>query len=606
MREPLHRIVCCCAEAFGLRQRFCESVLGRLDLAKARHRDDQPLAVRPRAVGCARPLTGHGSGGEEVCRRGGLNVMPVWKWGFLVAVLFAMQLPAADTAIDQSSAGQHDMLLLLPTGPLHLRVMIASQGGSLEQSRRDYLDRLVTMLDTDMDGKVSRDETSNHPLFTTSRRFQGNKFLNTLRSKRPFTEKELEMAVDRAAGQLVTYRQNNALADQDLSVFSVLDQDQSGLIDRAEMRLAAAGIADRDSDFDQCITFDEFLSEATPAMNGVIVNSIDQEPPGSVHAELLRNAAEPILPARLVRRYDGDRDAHLTAKELGWSEQRIFVLDQDDDQRLSMQELAGMPQSRPDLTLHVDLSDNSGTAMKVLDHNGQDDVTSRSDLVRIRRDALTLGVSYRYRDPIEEAETNASAAFNAIDVDANGYLDREEIVEHQRFERYLFDAMDEDADDRVFANEMMNYVREYTEPASTTCQVTLLDTGNGFFQMLDSNADGRISIRELRSCEQTLVDAAGDELELNPSRMKTSYRIEIKRGGVSLFGRVDRPTAETPAALLAPPSGPIWFQRMDRNSDGDLTWDEFLGPRDIFHTLDTDQDNLIDKAEASNADKLTG
>ncbi|WP_182867145.1 EF-hand domain-containing protein [Stieleria mannarensis] len=522
-------------------------------------------------------------------------------------LLFPVVLAAKDSVpTDPTASGVHDMLLLLPDGPMHLRIQITSDGKSLEQTRQDYLARLVTMLDTDRDGKVSRAETSNHPLFTTSRRFEGNPFLASLRNKRPFTEQELALAVDRAAGQMVTYRQNNALAEQDLSVFNVLDQDQSGLIDRREMRLAAAGIAARDSDFDQCITFDEFLSESIDTMNGVIVNAIDQEPPGSVHAELLRNAAEPILPARLVRRYDRDRDAHLTAEELGWGEPRIAGLDSDGNGRLSMQELSRIASMKPDLALSVDLSDTSGKAMKVLDHLGDDAITARDDLVRIKRDSMSLGVSYRYRDPMAEAVSNASDAFNAIDVDANGYLDRDEIVEHQRFERYLFDAMDKDGDDRVFADEMMDYVKEYTEPASTSCQVTLLDTGNGFFQLLDVNADGRISIRELRACESTLMQVAGDQPQINPSRMTASYRIEIKRGGVSLFGRVDRPSAETPAALLAPPSGPIWFQRMDRNGDGDLTWDEFLGPRDIFHQLDQDRDDLIDKAEASNADKLAG
>ncbi|QDV47781.1 transaldolase/EF-hand domain-containing protein [Stieleria neptunia] len=527
-----------------------------------------------------------------------------------IVLLFTVQLPilaVAQTATDaEPSSGMHDMLLLLPNGPLHLRVQITNEGKSLEQTRQDYLDRLVTTLDMDKDGKVSREETSNHPLFTTSRRFQGNAFLNTLRNPRPFTERELALAVDRAAGQLVTYRQNNALAEQDLSVFSVLDQDQSGLIDRREMRLAAAGIAERDSDFDQCITFDEFLSEPAEMMNGVIVNAIDQEPPGSVHAELLRNAAEPIMPARLVRRYDRDRDAHLTADELGWNGPRIAALDADGNQQLSMQELAKLTSAQPDLTLSVDLSDTGGQAMKVLDQLDDDSITAREDLVQIKHDSVSLGVSYRHRDPMAEAISNASDAFNAIDVDANGYLDRDEIIEHQRFERYLFDAMDKDGDDRVFADEMMAYVKEYTEPASTSCQVTLLDTGNGFFQLLDVNADGRISIRELRRCEQTLMTVAGDQPQINPSQMTASYRIEIKRGGVSLFGRVDRPSAETPAALLAPPSGPIWFQRMDRNGDGDLTWDEFLGPRDVFHQLDQDQDHLIDKAEASNADKLAG
>ena len=161
--------------------------------------------------------------------------------------------------------------------------------------------------------------------------------------------------------------------------------------------------------------------------------------------------------------------------------------------------------------------------------------------------------------------------------------------------------MDRDDDDRVFAEEMMTYVDEYTEPASTSCQVTLLDNGSGFFQMLDGNGDGRISIRELRSCESTLLEAAPDDQQINPSRLTKSYRIEIQRGGRSLFGRVDRPSAETPAALLKPPTGPVWFQRMDRNGDGDLTWDEFLGPRELFHQFDVDQDSLIDETEATSA-----
>lgn len=537
------------------------------------------------------------------------HVSPVSKsLAFSMSLLFGFAVLTAShsSAAEPATFGQQDMILMLPAGPIHLRAMIAANGKPLQRTREDYLDRLVTSLDTNMNGKVDREETSKHPLFTTSRRFQGNKFLGSLRSKRPFSESELSLAVDRAAGQLVSYRQNNGLAEQDLSVFNVLDDDQSGLIERAEMRLAASRIAARDSDFDQCITFDEFLSESTAMQENVLVNPIGQQPPGSVHAELLRSAAEPILPARLVREYDQDRDAHLTATELGWTIQRVGELDQNGDERLSMQELSALRHARPDVVLSVDLSDAAGRSMQLVSQREHAGVTEKDGLIRIRRDEMNLSVSYRYRDPIAEALTNASDVFNAIDGDANGYLDRDEIAEHQRFERYLFDAMDRDDDDRVFANEMMTYVREYTEPASTSCQVTLMDTGNGFFQMLDQNADGRISIRELRSCEDTLVQAAGTESRLNPSRMTASYRIEIKRGGMSLFGKVDRPTAEAPSTLLAPPTGPQWFQGMDRNGDGDLTWDEFLGSRETFHQLDQDKDDLIDQFEASNADKVAG
>lgn len=521
-----------------------------------------------------------------------------WLGSVSYVAHFTPQLAAEDLR-----PGQHDMLLLLPDGPIHVRAWITDNGQPLAQVRRNYIDDLVASLDTDRDGKLGRNETMKHPLFVSGRRYENNKFLNSLRSNRPYTDREIELAVDRVAGQPVAFRQNNAFAEQDLSVFRVLDQNESGLIDRAEMRLAPARIAERDSDFDQCITFNEFLEQPALMMADVVITTVNDSPPTSLHSELLRDASEPILAARLVRLYDQDRDAHLSQQELNWRPERIAKLDTDQDGRLSMQELGSIANAEPDIQLAVDLAKASSEAMQLVDQQQKDGEASAASL-RFNRGNVMLSVGYRYRDPVEEARRNAEAAFNAIDIDANGYLDREEIAEHQRFERYLFDAMDEDDDDRVFAAEMMKYVVNYADAASTSCQATLVDAGNGFFQMLDANDDGRISIRELRRCEQRLVDASQDNA-INPSQLAKSFRIEFERGGVSLFGRVDRTDTAAPTVPLRSNGGPIWFQRMDRNGDGDLTWDEFLGPREVFEQLDSDRDGLLDPAEAKQASEKT-
>jgi len=504
---------------------------------------------------------------------------------------------------NNASAGVHDMLLLLPDGLVHLRVTVTEAGKSLKTMREEFLKKLSKNLDIDNNGKVSRTETAKHPLFVTGRRFDDNKFLDSLRTQKDYTDKELAMAVDRIAGQLITFRQNNSLTDQDVSVFRVLDENESGLIERVEMRTSAERLAKRDQDFDQCITFDEFLSK--PVLdNNLLLAVQNNEPPSSVHSESLRDATEPVIPTRLVKAYDKDRDAKLSATELNWTGEACKQLDVDGDNVLSVKELAGIANAEPDLQFAVDLGDKTAGALKVLGGRLVPNLDeNRPGSVKIFQPGMALTVSYRQRDPLAEAETNSKAAFNAIDVDSNGYLDRKEIVEHQRFQRYLFDAMDADGDDRVFAEEMLSYVKAYTAPASTSCQVTLFDTGNGYFQMLDANGDGRISIRELRKSEDSLVKIGDKSQVINPERMTKSFRIELQRGGIGLFGRVDRPEAESPAVLLQSPTGPMWFQRMDRNGDSDLVWDEFLGPREVFHRMDRDADGLIDVSEAERFEK---
>ncbi len=51
--------------------------------------------------------------------------------------------------------------------------------------------------------------------------------------------------------------------------------------------------------------------------------------------------------------------------------------------------------------------------------------------------------------------------------------------------------------------------------------------------------------------------------------------------------------------------GPSWYQRMDRNQDGDITWREFLGTREQFDMIDKNSDQLINRMEADEAASST-
>jgi len=524
----------------------------------------------------------------------------------LVAAMLFLICACNTPSLGANVKGQRDLLVLLPGGPFHLRLVVTDGERSLEEMRVAYVDALIARLDVNADGQLSKDETRNSALFMTGRRFDDTELARNLPPSKGMSKSAVGLSIDRAIGQSMVFRQVGAVAEQDLQVFKVLDEDSSGLIERIEMRTAPARLANRDLDHDHCITFDEFMVNNTEGMMAEQVMMMAPDgPPPTVHSELLRDAREPVMPSRLIRRYDEDKDGKLSGKELGWQPERIAELDRDQDGVLTVSELSRLADSDPDLAISIQFgkSKSDESSMRLISTRNSEQVKSVSNAaVDVKLPSTTVSISYRQNDPVEEAMKNARETFNSIDLDANGYMDRGEIATHPRFQRYLFDAMDVDRDERVFSKEMDDYVRGFAEPSATTCQVTLFDSGNGYFQMLDVNTDGRISIRELRNAEHQLMSLAGETTQsINPSQLARYFRIEVQRGGPMPFSPINRPGAERPQALLRPLVGPIWFQRMDRNGDGDLVWDEFLGPRDVFNRLDKDRDELIDATEAEAA-----
>lgn len=529
----------------------------------------------------------------------------------IIAMLFALAATERSEAEETAPVESRDAVLLLDTGPLHLRFHITWKGKALTTARQQYLERLRAALDRNQDGKVTRKETHSSPLFNARRQFQDNPFLASLDEKHTLSLRDIQRQVDRIAGEAVVYRQDRSAAENDLQVFKLLDADESGRIEPKEMITAAARVAALDTDRDQCINFEEFLPAPMPPTQPVAIQpqTTDDDRPKPTIASLIRDMREPLLARRLIRKYDKNRDDRLSADELGWSKSRVKELDESRDGALSSRELRKLPSSAVDLELAVELSaeelsENSPALRVVSSAADRQAPAPRPDLVRLVFGGTQVTFSFRDVDPVQSAVSNAMRTFNEIDFDANGYIDRTEIVDRFRFERYLFTAMDTDNDDKIFAEEMEAYVSARAEPAASSCQVNVYDTGQGFFQMLDASGDGRISIRELRSMHKHLAAQTKSGKDLVPSDNGRHYHIEFVRGSYQLFGRSERMVFQETKFIQRPAVGPIWFQRMDRNSDGDLTWNEFLGPPEVFHALDADRDGLVDYKEAERGDDL--
>ena len=201
--------------------------------------------------------------------------------------------------------------------------------------------------------------------------------------------------------------------------------------------------------------------------------------------------------------------------------------------------------------------------------------------------------------------------FSQADKDGNGYIDENE-AKQSPFFRDTFKMMDADGDGKVTEKEMLAFFKKIEDvqaKAMVGCtSMTVADQGRGLFDLMDTNHDGRLSVREMRNAVKLIdaLDRDGDG-QLGKNEIPRSYTLTVQQG----FMGADALNAQ--AAIFSmfgggpPPAprstrGPRWFREMDRNGDGDVSRREFLGSAEQFKRIDTDGDGLISVEEAERYD----
>ncbi len=325
------------------------------------------------------------------------------------------------------------------------------------------------------------------------------------------------------------------------------------------------------------------------------------------------------LSKELITRYDKDKSGKLTRDEIGLDADSFRNLDRNGDGLIDAIELIRYFIVAPDLEITVQLGKREKmdgpaihltperkNALDAMVRQASGDalmVSLTSAQMEIRSGGSGVGV---YVQPATQLTGYFDSIFQMTDKGKKGFVDLQQDLKAGNFQamKGFFEMADRDNDGRVMKKEFMDMCAIHAQGGGPTTSVTVSETSRGLFELLDTNRDGRLSVRELRAASEKLkaFDLNGDGIL---SEDEIPVQVQIAIGSGSNPAQVVRNPFQMgmqtrPASTL----GPLWFRKMDRNGDGDVSRREFLGSPEQFQKLDLDGDGFISLEEAIKADAL--
>lgn len=519
--------------------------------------------------------------------------------GLFLAPLVAL-LPAqpADPA---TTDDVQDVVLLGESRPFFFRLHIRADGKPFAAPWEAFIGALFDYFDRDGDGTLDKDEAARLPSpQQLALYFQGNATLDRQPAAPPFAELDADNDGKVSREELIAYYRNseggpfqlaagqNSTGDAvavTAALFVALDRDRDGRLSREELEAAPGLLARFDSDDDEVLTPAEVLERPAQAARQ------PTDPPIRLLA-LPRDAARRVsrrlrFAKDVLTHYDRDRDGKLSRAEIGLPPALFDRLDLNKDGALDAVELLRWLLVSPDATATCRIGAESAT----LEMDGAaagPSFLAGDAIVRFQctpgRGRSAVNLLQFYRDRFREADEGGKGSLTLRDLD----------VRKHAFLRSMFALMDRDDDGRLTAAEVDAWANLVEQGVGRAIRATLIDRGRGLFELLDANGDGRLGLRELRGAWKRVApfDADGDgHLSLTEIPRQMELLVTRADGGNAASGRAGPPAR-----------GPLWFRKMDRNRDGDVSRREFLGSDADFRRLDADGDGLISVEEAERAD----
>jgi Ca2+-binding EF-hand superfamily protein len=542
-----------------------------------------------------------------------------------VAAALTQEPPPAAAA----SAGARHLMFLADNRPIFIVLRVKLQDGPFEASWIDSVRMIHASLDRNGDGKLTTKEADQKNLAAVVRLATGPAVPPAL-GELDVQPKDGVVSIDELAealrpilGPFHLDFARRALGRTD-ALFEQLDRDKDGALTKSELGAIAASLRPLDFDDDEMISPDEIEPVSGRALAPVEEETSQRLPRFIALPSVLEltPGESSLRQARmLLRKYDAAGtdapkrpDGKLSPSEFAIDPDSFAAADANGDDALDTQELRKfLSQARADVVVDVTLpSDDSQPGLIQVGSAG-----ALPKGVKVRQFGggdVELGIGQVRLDiHLQSTDTRANVVrrmleprFKAADANKDGYLAGKELAAMSAPQSPLAglsELIDRDGDGKLYLKELLTFVERQLEAARRRLVVTAADQGRAIFGVLDLDRDRRLSAREvMRTVDRVMSwDADGDG-RVAPDEIPYHFQVTIARVGlIGLAG--DGAAAPEPRALAAPrrtdsPAGPDWFQKMDRNHDGDVSHREFLGPRDVFDRLDRDKDGLIDPGEA--------
>jgi Ca2+-binding EF-hand superfamily protein len=560
---------------------------------------------------------------------------------FICAVAFLASATAQDQVKQKkvsgskslSSIGQpveedvQDFVFMDAARPLFIRLHVQIDGVGFRKAWEKFLERYFEHADGDRDGSLNSQEFqaaarlnvapmswANFDAAPRDGRVSKAEFRSRLAGA---SDAQFAAGANPAQQQFRVvargYGPNNSPnAGSELS--TLLDANRDGALVREELASAAATLRKLDLDDDELITSAELRPYDNSAAYGLFLSpSAPSQPSGAPNiAPISKQGRAAALARQLLDRYDqSSKDTKLSRQEIGWDAADFDKGDANSDGHLDLDELTKIVEDpRPQLALVVRLGQDAAKLGRFsLVREGKqaaDDIRDNGDgtlNVDLGRLQLQFSAASAWAGATDKKFYERQ--LKQFDQDNNKYLDKDE-ARRSPFGGQ-FAQLDRDANGMLYLEEIVAFYEQQAEVSRARVTLSGTEQGKLLFDVVDANRDGRLSPRELAEAPSKLPrwDRNRDG-KLVADEIPHQYAISIGRGGGGAQFASPVPVAtaafvKSPSPTPAAAAGPAWFQKMDRNRDGDLSPREFLGTAEQFKRLDADDDGLIDPREAAQA-----